>query len=129
MSLFSKADREAGALSIYVEAAETAERLLANQRDVRPLHGDLRHDNIMLGPRGWLAIDPKGPISDPAFDAANMFYNGDDGRCLDPERVTFMAETFTKTLRQNIRAAILDHAPRPWMLVVRLAQRGQEREG
>lgn len=111
VSLFrkAKADREAGALSIYVEAAETAERLLANQRDVRPLHGDLHHDNIMLGPRGWLAIDPKGLIGDPAFDAANMFYNGDDGHCLDPERVTFMAETFAKTLRQDIRA-ILDHA-------------------
>ena len=39
------------------------------------LHGDLHHENIMHGPRGWLAIDPKGVLGDPGFDAANMFYN------------------------------------------------------
>jgi len=112
-SLFrkAKADRDAGNRSIYVEAAETVERLLANPRDVRPLHGDLHHDNIMLGPRGWLAIDPKGLVGDPAFDAANMFYNplDRDDLCVDPERVAFMAEVFARTLRQDV-GAILDHA-------------------
>jgi len=59
-SLFkaAKADRDAGAGSLYVEAAATAERVLAEPHDVRPLHGDLHHDNILFGPRGWLAIDP-----------------------------------------------------------------------
>ena len=76
-SLFrvAKADRNAGRRSLYVEAADIAECLLSNPHDVRPLHGDLHHDNILSGQRGWLAIDPKGVIGDPGFDAANMFYN------------------------------------------------------
>jgi streptomycin 6-kinase len=112
-SLFRKAgaDRAAGVDSLYVEAAEIAERLLANPRDVRALHGDLHHENIMHGPRGWLAIDPKGLVGDPGYDAANLFYNplDRDDLCLDPERIAFMAEIFARTLGQDVRA-ILDHA-------------------
>lgn len=112
-SLFAKAaaDREAGRNSPYVEAAVIAERLLANQRDVRPLHGDLHHENIMHGPRGWLVIDPKGVLGDTCFDAANLFYNPLDriDLCLDPERIAFMAETFARTLGRNV-PAVLDHA-------------------
>lgn len=112
-SLFkrAKADRTAGKESLYVEAAIIADRLLADPRDMRPLHGDLHHENIMHGPRGWLAIDPKGVLGDPGFDAANMFYNPleRDDLCLDAERIAAMAETFARTLGQNVRA-ILDHA-------------------
>jgi len=76
-SLFDKAriDRESGAPSLFVEAAATAERLLADQRDIRPLHADLHHENLIRSERGWLIIDPKGVIGDPLFDAANLFYN------------------------------------------------------
>ncbi|WP_027170460.1 aminoglycoside phosphotransferase family protein [Mesorhizobium sp. WSM3224] len=113
VSLFrvAKADRNAGRHGLYVEAADIAERLLFDPRDVRPLHGDLHHDNILLGPRGWLAIDPKGAIGDPGFDAANMFYNplDRDDLCLDPRRIAHMAEVFGRTLGQPPRA-ILDHA-------------------
>jgi streptomycin 6-kinase len=112
-SLFrtAKADRDAGLDSLYAIAAATAERLLANPRDIKPLHGDLHHDNILFGPRGWLAIDPKGVIGDPAFDAANMFYNPleRDDLCLDPRRIAHMAEVFAATLGQA-PSAILDHA-------------------
>ncbi|MES0069031.1 3'-kinase [Mesorhizobium sp. M0074] len=112
-SLFKKAraDRAAGERSLYVEAAEIAERLLSNPHDVRPLHGDLHHDNIMHGPRGWLAIDPKGVLGDPGFDAANMFYNplDRDDLCLDPRRIAHMAHVFAATLGQS-PPAILDHA-------------------
>ncbi|WP_210243409.1 aminoglycoside phosphotransferase family protein [Mesorhizobium sp. B2-4-14] len=112
-SLFKKAraDREADIASIYVEAGAIADRLLAAPHDVRPLHGDLHHENILHGPRGWLAIDPKGVLGDPGFDAANMFYNplGRDALCLDPERIVRMAEVFAGTLAQT-PAAILDHA-------------------
>ncbi|WFP61159.1 aminoglycoside phosphotransferase family protein [Mesorhizobium sp. WSM4904] len=113
VSLFraAKADRDAGQNTLYVEAAATAERLLAEPHDVRPLHGDLHHDNILFGPRGWLAIDPKGVLGDPGFDAANMFYNplGRNDLCLDPRQIAHMAEVFGKTLGQPPRA-ILDHA-------------------
>ena len=112
-SLFkaAKADRDAGAGSLYVEAAATAERVLAEPHDVRPLHGDLHHDNILFGPRGWLAIDPQGVLGDPGFDAANMFYNplDRDDLCLDPRRIAHTAEVFGKTLGQS-PPAILDHA-------------------
>lgn len=111
-SLFkkAKADHDAGQPSLYVEAAGLAQRLLDNPRDVRALHGDLHHDNIMHGPRGWLAIDPKGLLGDPGFDAANFFYNPleRDDLCLDPERIAHMATVFARTLGQNPRA-ILDH--------------------
>ena len=112
-SLFRKAatDRDAGNGTIYVKAAIIADRLLANPHDIRPLHGDLHHDNVLHGPRGWLAIDPKGVIGDPGFDAANMFYNplDRDELCLDPERIADMAEVFAGTLAQT-PPAILDHA-------------------
>nr|WP_276603012.1 aminoglycoside phosphotransferase family protein [Nannocystis pusilla] len=60
------------------EALATASRLLADLRDVRPLHGDLHHDNVLdFGARGWLAIDPKHLLGDPAFDYAVVFANPD----------------------------------------------------
>lgn len=113
-SLFAKAslDRSEQRASIYVEAAETAARLLDDQRDIRPLHGDLHHENIIFGPRGWLVIDPKGILGDPAFDAGNMFYNPLEARAglaLDPDRIAFMAETFGRVLDQP-PARILDFA-------------------
>ncbi|WP_454761660.1 APH(6)-I family aminoglycoside O-phosphotransferase [Caulobacter segnis] len=59
-------------------AAEQARALLADQRDVRPLHGDLHHDNVLdFGERGWLAIDPHGLVGERAFDFANIFTNPD----------------------------------------------------
>ncbi|ESY92177.1 StrB [Mesorhizobium sp. LNHC229A00] len=112
-SLFKKAarDRDLGDHSLYVEAAAIADRLLANPHEIRPLHGDLHHENILRGPRGWLAIDPKGVLGDPGFDAANMFYNplDRDALCLALERIALMAEIFARTLGQS-PAAILDHA-------------------
>lgn len=112
-SLFSKAkaDRDTAKESPYPEAGEIAERILSNPHDVRVLHGDLHHDNILHGERGWLAIDPKGILGDPGFDAANFFYNPLDRHdlCLDPKRIAYMAEIFAKVLGQS-PAAILDHA-------------------
>lgn len=112
-SLFmkAKADRGAGRQSPYIGAAELAERLLSNPFDVRVLHGDLHHDNILRGERGWLAIDPKGLFGDPGFEAANFLFNPLDRHDLtrDPERIAHMAETFARTLGQT-PAVILDHA-------------------
>jgi streptomycin 6-kinase len=82
-------------------SAGHAERLLAGQQDIRPLHGDLHHDNIMSGgPRGWLAIDPQGLIGDPAYDVANIFGNPlnaiDD--ILDPARIANLATLFSAAI-------------------------------
>jgi streptomycin 6-kinase len=112
-SLFKKAeaDSKAGMPSLYVDGAAIAERLLSNPFEVKPLHGDLHHENILLGERGWLSIDPKGLLGDPGFEAANMFYNPlhRHDLTLDPERIADMAEVFGRALAQP-PAAILDHA-------------------
>ncbi|NTG46536.1 3'-kinase [Agrobacterium rhizogenes] len=56
--------------------AEVARGLLADQRDVTVLHGDIHHENILdFGPRGWLAIDPKRVHGERGFDFANTFCN------------------------------------------------------
>jgi len=58
--------------------AQTARRLLDDQREVRPLHGDLHHENVLdFGSRGWLAIDPKRLIGDRAFDYTTLFCDPD----------------------------------------------------
>jgi streptomycin 6-kinase len=69
--------------------AETARWLLARQRSVRPLHGDVHHGNVLHSPRGWIAIDPNGLLGDPAFDTANVLCNplDRDDLCLDPQRI------------------------------------------
>ncbi len=97
--------------ALYRVAADIADRLLGDQRDVRPLHGDLHHDNILHSARGWLAIDPKGVLGDPCFDAANLFYNPLDrtGLCLDPERIAGLAAACARTLRRDERT-VLEHA-------------------
>ncbi|GAA0519590.1 aminoglycoside phosphotransferase family protein [Deinococcus depolymerans] len=61
---------------VFRQAWVTAQRLLADQRDVRPLHGDLHHGNVLRSPeRGWLVIDPKGLTGERTFDFANMLCN------------------------------------------------------
>ena len=111
-SLFVKAelDRRDGRRSQFVEAAGVADRLLANQRDVRPLHGDIHHENILYGARGWLAIDAKGVLGDPAFDIANLFYNPVESELRTSEaRAVSMATILAEKLRCDI-GKVLDYA-------------------
>lgn len=59
-------------------AADIARQLLAAPHAIGPLHGDLHHENVLdFGERGWLAIDPHGPIGERTFDYANIFTNPD----------------------------------------------------
>src|SRR5690606_2582196 len=63
---------------ILVRCAATARELLDDPRDLCVLHGDLHHGNVLdFGPKGWLAIDPKGLIGERGFDFANIFCNPD----------------------------------------------------
>ena len=75
--LFNKAaaDKQAGVESIYVRCAPLAQRLLADQREVRVLHGDIHHRNIRQSARGWLAFDPKGLVGERTYDCANTLCN------------------------------------------------------
>lgn len=107
----AEAERKAGSAGLYAQAADVAQRVLDDARDIRPLHGDLHHENIIESPRGWLAIDPKGVLGDPCFDAANMFFNPleRDSLCKDPERIAEMATIFHNVLTLDPRR-VLDHA-------------------
>lgn len=75
--LFNKAamDRQAGIESVYVRSASLAERLLADQHEVRVLHGDIHHRNIRQSSRGWLTFDPKGLVGERTYDCANTLCN------------------------------------------------------
>ncbi|MEZ5667959.1 MAG: aminoglycoside phosphotransferase family protein [Alphaproteobacteria bacterium] len=75
-------------------------RDLAASQDRRVLlHGDLHHENVLFDAgRGWLAIDPKGALGEPAWEAGAALRNplGPDTPAADPEtmarRVAVMAE-------------------------------------
>ncbi len=78
-------------------AHATASQLLAAPQQVRCLHGDIHHGNVLdFGARGWLAIDPKGLIGERGFDYANLFCNPDRETAGDANRfgrrVTRVAE-------------------------------------
>lgn len=63
---------------ILRQSASAARHLMTQPRDIIPLHGDIHHGNILdFGPRGWLAIDPKGVLGERGYDYANLFCNPD----------------------------------------------------
>lgn len=110
-ALFARAKVDPDLDGVYRQAAITADAVLESTRSIRPLHGDLHHDNIVSGPRGWLAIDPKGVLGDPCFDAANLFYNPleRDALCGNPQRIARMAQILSEQLKLDPRR-LLDHA-------------------
>ena len=53
----------------FIRPAALFENLLTTSAEHVLLHGDLHYDNILSSDRaGYLLIDPKGAIGDPAFD-------------------------------------------------------------
>jgi streptomycin 6-kinase len=57
-------------------AIRQANELLASQRDVLTLHGDLHHDNILLDKEhGWTIIDPKGLVGERGYDIGQWMLN------------------------------------------------------
>ena len=53
----------------FERAAEMYAALAASQTKRCLLHGDLHYHNVLLDQhRGWLAIDPKGVIGEPAYE-------------------------------------------------------------
>jgi streptomycin 6-kinase len=76
-ALFVKAaaDKQVGIQSIFERGASIAAQLLADQQEIRVLHGDIHHYNIKHSPRGWLAFDPKGLVGERTYDCANALCN------------------------------------------------------
>ena len=83
---------------VLVPAAAAACALLADPREVVPLHGDLHHDNVLdFGARGWLAIDPKRLVGERGFDFANMLRNPDAEVATRPGRLARQAAVIAAT--------------------------------
>jgi streptomycin 6-kinase len=87
------ARNRAAAIALGVPAAliNRAEGIFSHLADTqsRPilLHGDLQHYNIVHDTdRGWLAIDPKGVLGEPAYETGAMLRNPvvDPGLFADP---------------------------------------------
>lgn len=67
--------------------ADRARQLLATPQPGVALHGDAHHGNFLdFGPRGWLAIDPKGLWGERGFDYANLLFNPQLSTAVNPER-------------------------------------------
>lgn len=62
--------------ALVKEAEALFDKLIPSQAELRLLHGDLHHGNILAAHRRpWLAIDPKGVVGEPAFDVGALLYN------------------------------------------------------
>jgi len=74
-------DREAAkAVGVEAELIDHAEEvffeLCASQAAPALLHGDFQHYNVIRDEaRGWVAIDPKGILGEPAYEAGAMLRN------------------------------------------------------
>ncbi len=101
-ALFSQAETAPASLQEQLRwCAGIAVPLIENQADIRPLHGDLHHENILSGGgRGWLAIDPQGLVGDPAYDVANVFGNPDGAfpDIVSPDRISSLLRTFAPVI-------------------------------
>ncbi len=88
---------------------------LAAQSELRPLHGDLHHDNVLdFGARGWQAIDPKRLCGDRAFDYTVLFTNPD--LCGPGIHVATAETVFERRLQQVCALSGLDrHRPLRWI--------------
>lgn len=95
------ADCPDGIRAAVRKACKLAEDLLADQQDIRPLHGDLHHDNIKAGDRGYLAFDAKGVLGERTFELANAFQNplGSEAFSHRPEIILRRAQIWSAGLK------------------------------
>ena len=100
-ALVAKAER------LFEELAATADAPVV-------LHGDLHHYNILAaGPRGWLAIDPKGVVGEPAYEVGAFLRN----ELPEPLRNPQAARLTSRRLDQFAAELGLDRARlRAWAL-------------
>lgn len=62
--------------SLVARAADAYRQLAASQAARVLLHGDLHPQNVLLdAARGWLAIDPKGVVGEPAYEFGAVLRN------------------------------------------------------
>jgi streptomycin 6-kinase len=108
---------EAAALrwgGVLTESLSVSRRLLADQREIVVLHGDIHHGNVLDGgQRGWLAIDPKGLVGERGYDFANIFCNPNFVTSTGPGRLARQASVVATAAgleRQRLLQWILAYA-------------------
>jgi len=93
-ALSPAAERHGGVLRA---SSEVADYLLENPHDIRVLHGDLHHGNVLnTRHRGWIAIDPKRLIGERGYDFANVFCNPDLETATAPGRLARQVEVVAR---------------------------------
>jgi streptomycin 6-kinase len=87
--------------------------LLADDDDLRIVHGDLHYFNVLAGDREpWLAIDPKPMAGDPHYEPAPMLWNRWDELAGD------VRDGLRRRFHTLVDAAGLDEArARDWVVV------------
>jgi streptomycin 6-kinase len=103
--LRARFDGETGPLPSRMvdKAEELLQALQASTRRKMLLHGDLHHDNILSnGEDDWVAIDPKGVIGDPAYEAARFQHNPIP-RFLSMDRPRMVAQRRVEILASILR--------------------------
>ncbi len=65
-----------GMIVMLNQAEELMTELDQSKQEEKLLHGDLHFENILFDEKnGWVAIDPKGVIGDPVYEAARLLHN------------------------------------------------------
>ena len=73
--------------SIVSRAESLFADLVSSSESPILLHGDLHHGNILRSNDGWLAIDPKGVIGEPAYEVGSFMRNWAAGTLSTPDPV------------------------------------------
>ena len=82
-------------------ASRVYARLCRSQRQVRLLHGDLHHHNVLFDDnRGWLAIDPKGVVAELEYEVGAALRNPCENPSLftDPVTIRKRVDCFSSEL-------------------------------
>jgi streptomycin 6-kinase len=86
---------------LVAAAADVYSELCASQMNVRLLHGDLHHENVLFDQdRGWLAIDPKGVRGELAYEIGAALRNPSERPDLfaQPQVIRMRVDRFARTL-------------------------------
>ena len=80
------------------------DELCRSQANVRLLHGDLQHSNILFDrQRGWIAIDPKGVVGEAEYEVGASLRNPHEAPSVFSE-----PETIERRIRQFVSELGLD---------------------